>query len=67
MAAFALMYVFEDCHVSGIYPAVRPSRKYDPTGLGGLLETQLTLGDSLATRPDQTVDKATCLNIMTHW
>ena len=43
--------------MSEIYPAVQPGRKYDPAGLGGLLETRLTLGGSLATRPDQTVYK----------
>ena len=32
-------------------------QKYDPTGLGGLLEIRLTLGDSLATRLDQAVYK----------
>ena len=43
--------------MSGIYPAVRTGRKYDPAGLGGLLEGWLTLGNSLTTHHDQTVYK----------
>ena len=41
----------------GDIPRGMTGRKYDPAGLGGLLETRFTLGDSLATCPDQTVYK----------
>ena len=41
--------------MSGIYLTAETGRKYNPAGLGGLLETRLRLDDSLVTRLDLAV------------